>query len=94
MYVGVDMTEKTKHHDSDARRQEKKRSERKSIGSILSNLDFGIPQLLVPVPVSEPSRYLSRPGFPGPTEPLGRRQPGLPAYRHTKPGAHACAFSH
>ena len=55
MYVGVDMTEKTKHHDSDAQRQEKKRSMRKSIGSILSGLDFGIPQLLVPVPVNEPA---------------------------------------
>jgi hypothetical protein len=54
-YVGVDMTEKTKHHDSDARRQEKKRALRKSIGSILSNVDFGMPQLLVPVPVSEPA---------------------------------------
>jgi hypothetical protein len=61
IYAGVDMTEKTKHHDSDAQRQEKKRSTRKSIGSILSSLDFGIPQLLVPVPVNEPAyRRLGR----------------------------------
>ena len=33
-----------------------------------------------------PSRYLSRPGLPGPTEPPGRQQPGLPAYRRMKPG--------
>jgi hypothetical protein len=49
------MTEKTKHHDSDARRQEKKRGLRKSIGSILSGMYFGIPQLLVSVPVNEPA---------------------------------------
>jgi hypothetical protein len=55
MYVGVDMTEKTKHHDSDAQRQEKKRTLRKSIGSILSSLDFGIPQLLVSAPVNGPA---------------------------------------
>ena len=55
MYVGVDMTETTKHHDSDAQRQEKKRAQRKSIGSILSSLDFGTPQLLVPVPVNAPA---------------------------------------
>ncbi len=53
MYVGVDMTEKTKHHDSDAQRQQKKRGLRKSIGSIMFNLDFGTP--LIPVPVSEPA---------------------------------------
>jgi hypothetical protein len=47
------MTESTKHHDSDAQRQEKKRALRKSIGSILSSLDFGIRPRSVPVPASE-----------------------------------------
>jgi hypothetical protein len=49
------MRERTKHHDSDVQRQGKQRAQRKSIGSVPFQLDFGLPRWQVLVPVTSPA---------------------------------------